>query len=135
MQVVSTVTRIPIKSITKKGRDRANVIPRHLYKYFSKLYTRESYTVIGGSIGQDHSSVSHSLRTVLNIIDIKEEPYYSWIKDIQDILNESPVALYNPEERVMGLMKSLKMKSVVGYYTSLISLLQIDLDNYIQLKK
>jgi hypothetical protein len=49
---------------------RANLEPLQLCHYFSTLYTAASLTTIGQYFGKrDHSSVSHSKKTVINLSD------------------------------------------------------------------
>ena len=53
----------------KKTRKKEYVYARHLYGYFCRIFTNESYSSIAMFIKKDHATIIHSNRTINNWID------------------------------------------------------------------
>jgi len=67
---VSEYTRLSIEEICQKTRKRTIVEPRQVAMYLSREHTHESLADIGYQIGRkDHVTVSHSCKTVQNLLD------------------------------------------------------------------
>lgn len=57
------------EDVKQKTRKRKISFTRQLFFYISKQKTKFSHANIGNYLGKDHSTVTHSLRTVNNLID------------------------------------------------------------------
>jgi chromosomal replication initiator protein len=73
-QVTSEVTGISPERMREKTRKREIVTARHLVYYFTeKLELKTSLSVIGGRYGQDHCTVLHGRKTIVNHLYTKDD--------------------------------------------------------------
>ena len=59
-----------IDRLSGKSRKRELVEARQCYMYFSILYTKTSFEVIGTQINRDHSTVTYGNKLIKNLIEI-----------------------------------------------------------------
>jgi chromosomal replication initiation ATPase DnaA len=67
----------------RKTRKRQFVYVRHLYAYFCRKYTNESFRVIGEFIKKDHATIMHSNTTIENWRETEEN-----VKVLTNILHK-----------------------------------------------
>ena len=84
MGCVSEVTGVSKEKIMSKERFLEVVKARHLYCHFARKYTDYPLSVIGKSIGRDHTTVINSLRTASDLIDTKFESFVEKVFAIEE---------------------------------------------------
>lgn len=73
LKEVAEVTEIPIEVLKMKTRKREIVEARQFYFKRAKMFTKRSLASIGALVGKDHATVLHGIKTVNNIIEVKEK--------------------------------------------------------------
>ena len=72
--VVAEYFKISIEDILGKSRQKDIALARHVAMYFAKQYTECSLNTIGSLMGgRDHSTVTHAINNVENLLKTKEE--------------------------------------------------------------
>lgn len=72
LEEVSYATGIPVEVLKAKTRKREIVEARQFYFKRAKLYTKSSLALIGSLVNKDHATVMHGIKTVNNIVQVKE---------------------------------------------------------------
>lgn len=85
---ISEYFQLPEGLIKKKTKKREIVEARQICHYFAVLLTKCNNTTIGNYFGgHDHSTVSHSKKTVENLCDT-DAHYSAVVKEIKEILED-----------------------------------------------
>jgi len=72
--VVAEYFKISIEDILGKSRQKDIALARHVAMYFAKQYTECSLNTIGSLMGgRDHSTVTHAINNVENLLKTKQE--------------------------------------------------------------
>ena len=72
--VVAEYFKISIEDILGKSRQKDITLARHVAMYFAKQYTECSLNTIGSLIGgRDHSTVTHAINNVENLLKNRED--------------------------------------------------------------
>ena len=72
--VVAEYFKISIEDILGKSRQKDITLARHVAMYFAKQYTECSLNTIGSLMGgRDHSTVTHAINNVENLLKTKDE--------------------------------------------------------------
>lgn len=73
-----------IKTFKTKTRKRNIVIPRHVFSYLAYLYGPKNLCKIGAFLdGRDHSTISHSHKTVMGWLKVKDEKILTAVSAIK----------------------------------------------------
>ena len=76
VQIVMAITQgfgVSMEEIQSGTRLREVVEARHTLMWFLKKYTRWTHAKIGKMLDRDHSSVTHALGSVINLIEVDRE--------------------------------------------------------------
>lgn len=115
---VSEQSEDRLKARTKK---KEVVIARHLYRYFSRKYTRYSLAAIGEITGNDHATTLHGIKETKQIVAAKEHPYYSWYITIDGRLQKEISITSDFLLNAVGFVNSLdEIKEQVPFYETLV---------------
>jgi len=82
-QIIADYFGLDIESLHSKTRKRNVVQARQLAMFFSKKYTKNSFSTIGSQIGQrDHATVLHACKTVENLIET-DRAFKKYVSDLE----------------------------------------------------
>jgi len=80
-EVVCAHFGIHKRNLNEYNRKREVILPRQIFHYFGKKYTKNSLNEIGGPF--DHSTVMHSIKTMNNLIET-DKAFHSLIIEIDE---------------------------------------------------
>lgn len=81
--------KISFGEINVPSQKREVVQVRHIIMYFCKHYTKMTHAAIGAEFGKDHSTISHGLKIISDLIDVdpqwrgKINYYHTHFQEIQ----------------------------------------------------
>jgi len=132
VEIVTTITKIPENKLVQKTRKDDLPRARQLIYYLAKQYTKIPLRQITDRLnGKTHSLAVYSAKTFQNVIDTKEEPYYSWYVDCKDYIDNRTNMTHNPRVRVKLILKCVPDSTdITEFYTTLIENLQEDLISF-----
>ena len=121
LKAVAKVTDVPVQAIIEKGRKKEFVVPKHLFRYFAKKYTNYSLQAIADVTKNTHATTLHSIKAMNDILDTKEEPYYSDYIAIDRTLKRELVGHEYFFEEAGLYMDTLKgERNQIKFYTKLV---------------
>jgi chromosomal replication initiation ATPase DnaA len=87
---VSECLSIPMNMLFKSRGKESVTEARHIACYLCKTRIEDvSYKAIGSYFGdRDHSTIIHSVNTVLNLIDVKDEQILAKLEKCNEYINE-----------------------------------------------
>ena len=129
IEIVTTITKISEEDLAKKTRKDKLPRARQLVYYLAKQYTKVPLQkIIERLNGKTHSLAVYSAKTFQNVIDTKEEPYYSWYVDCKDYIDKHTNMTHDPRVRAKLVLKCVPDSvDITEFYTTLIENLQEDL--------
>ena len=87
LQAVANYYKVPLTSLTGKGRDKEVVLPRQVAMYLMREETEASLSLIGAELGgRDHSTVLHGSDKIAEAIE-EDNVLRQQVMELRDILH------------------------------------------------
>lgn len=112
-KIISIVNEYFDVNCLENNRRKTTVMPRQIAMYYARLYTILSCEEVGMFFNRDHSSVSYSIKSVKNYIDV-DKNFRADIKKLDELMLQinfkSPLEFKLFETRELIFKAILKMK-------------------------
>ena len=87
LNIVSDYFEILKQDVKGKSRKSEYRLPRQIFHYFAKKYTKKTFEKIGEITNNEYSSVIHSCKVINNYIFTNDSEINTIVNDLTTILN------------------------------------------------
>ncbi len=88
VDTVSKVTCVSLQDLENDSKKRRLVIARHLCFFYLRKYTDKSLSEIGTLFNRDHTTVMHGIKTVGDLVYIKDKELAATMFKIEEFFIE-----------------------------------------------